>query len=42
MGQRTELYGKKHEIELVDGCLVVKVAGPNLKITEPARSKATA
>jgi hypothetical protein len=37
-----EIYGQKHEIELADGRFIVKMAGLNLKITEPARSEATA
>ena len=43
-GCTVEVYGQKHEIELADGRFVVKMVGPNLKITEPepARSEATA
>ena len=42
-GCTVEIFGQKHEIELADGRFVVKMAGPNLKITEPepARSEAT-
>ena len=43
-GCTVEIFGQKHEIELADGRFVVKMVGPNLKITEPepARSEATA
>lgn len=43
-GCTVEIFGQKHEIELADGRFVVKMAGPNLKLTEPesARSEATA
>ena len=43
-GCTVEIFGQKHEIELADGRFIVKMAGPNLKITEPepARSEATA
>ena len=37
-----KIYGRKHKIELADGRFVVKMAGPNLKIIEPARGEATA
>ena len=44
VGCTVEIFGQKHEIELADGRFIVKMAGPNLKITEPepARSEATA
>lgn len=43
-GCTVEIFGQRHEIELTDGRFIVKMAGPNLKITEPepARSEATA
>jgi hypothetical protein len=31
-GCTVEVYGKKHEIELPDGSVITKMAGPNLKI----------
>ena len=33
-GCTVEIFGQKHEIELADGRFIVKMAGPNLKITE--------
>lgn len=39
-GCTVEVFGKKHEIELADGRFVIKMAGPNLKITEHARDGA--
>lgn len=41
-GCTVEIYGQKHEIELADGRFIVKMSGPYLKITEPARSEAIA
>ena len=41
-GCRVEIFGQKREIELADGRFIVKMAGFNLKITEPARSEAIA
>jgi hypothetical protein len=33
---RVAVFGKKYEIELPDGRIIVKMAGPNLKVTKPA------
>jgi hypothetical protein len=41
-GCRILIFGKKHEIELSDGRVIVKMAGPNLKITQPTLSEAAA
>lgn len=40
-GCTVKVFRQKHEIELPDGRVIVKMAGPNLKITEPAGSEAT-
>lgn len=44
-GCSVEVFGQKHEIELPDGRFIVKMAGPNLKLTElaaPAPPESTA
>ena len=40
-GCKVEVFGKKHEIELPDGTVVTKMAGPNLKITPTAAKQLT-
>ena len=39
-GCKVEVFGKKHVIELPDGTVVTKMAGPNLKIIPTAAGKA--
>lgn len=41
-GCTVEIYGKKHEIELPDGRIVTKMAGPNLKVIERRPNEANA
>ena len=36
-GCTVQVYGKKYDIDLPGGCFVTKMAGPNLKVIEPAR-----
>jgi hypothetical protein len=37
-GCTVAIYGKKYEIELADGRVITKMAGPNLKVIELARA----